>query len=149
MLSDYPLHPILATRDLSAAKTWYRQRLGWEPTLDEPIVAAYSVGSSGFSIYETPSAGTAKNTVANWSVANLSEAMTQLRANGVTFEDYDFAEYRTVDGVLGDPEQGTTTRGSRIPTATRGASSSSPVPLAASRRCSPRPTLTARRPGTR
>ena len=30
--------------------------------------------------------------------------MARLRARGVVFEDYDFGDYKTVDGIMTDPE---------------------------------------------
>lgn len=97
--------PMLAASDLNRAKSWWRDKLGFEPVEEfEGEIAIYSSGGKGFSIYATPSAGTAKNTVAGWRVKDLRAEMAALRERGVVFEDYDFPEFKTENGVFADPE---------------------------------------------
>jgi catechol 2,3-dioxygenase-like lactoylglutathione lyase family enzyme len=101
MLSDYPVHPSIATADITAAREWYAQRLGLEPLLAYPGLIAYQVDSTIFTIFETPAAGTAQNTVALWRVPDLRADMARLRARGVLFEDLDLGgDERTIDGVM-------------------------------------------------
>ena len=102
MLSDFPVHPSLAASDVKRARAWYADKLGWEPTIEPPGVLVYELGGadSAFTIFETPFAGTAKNTVMNWAVPNVRATVGRLRARGVTFEDYDFGDFRTVDGIM-------------------------------------------------
>jgi catechol 2,3-dioxygenase-like lactoylglutathione lyase family enzyme len=102
------LRPILAASDLVRARSWYEQRLGLTPyreLADE--ILFYREGETRFSIYPTPSAGTAQNTVAAWWVDDLPAEVAALRSRGVQFEDYDFTEGRTVDGIL-ESEDGLT-----------------------------------------
>jgi catechol 2,3-dioxygenase-like lactoylglutathione lyase family enzyme len=109
VLSDYPVHPSLATADIGAARRWYADRLGLEPVVEYPGLVAYQIDQSMFTVYETPSAGTAQNTVALWLVPDLRGEMTRLRGRGVVFEELDFGpDERTVDGVMTsrDPEGG-------------------------------------------
>ncbi len=102
MLSDFEIHPSLATTDLAAAKTWYAEKLGLEPVADFPILVVYRVGpASIFTLYETPAAGTAQNTVAIWLVADLRAEVDRLRSRGVVFEDLEYGpDDRTVDGIM-------------------------------------------------
>ena len=104
MLRDYNVHASLATRDAGASKRWYAEKLGFEPEVDEPGFLMYRVGDSTFSVYETPTAGTAKNTVAIWSVGDVKLEMGRLRQRGVTFEEYDFPEFKTENGLLATPD---------------------------------------------
>jgi catechol 2,3-dioxygenase-like lactoylglutathione lyase family enzyme len=106
MLTDAPFHPSLAVADLAKARAWYSDRLGWDPVLEPPGTAIYQIGESSFSLYEPEFAGTAKNTVMNWSVNDVRTEVKLLRERGVTFEDYDFGEVKTVDGVMADPNGG-------------------------------------------
>jgi catechol 2,3-dioxygenase-like lactoylglutathione lyase family enzyme len=106
MLTDAPFHPSLAVADLAKARAWYSDRLGWDPVLEPPGTAIYQIGESSFSLYESEFAGTAKNTVMNWSVNDVRTEVKLLRERGVTFEDYDFGEVKTVDGVMADPNGG-------------------------------------------
>src|SRR5687768_8109608 len=107
-ITQAPIHPSLATSDLERARRWYADKLGWEPAADLPGSLIYRLGDSGFSLYTTPSAGTARNTVMNWNVDDLTSLMRQLKGRGVTFEEYDFGEIKTVDGVMSDPTGGKT-----------------------------------------
>lgn len=103
MLKDYDLHPTLATSDIARAKRWYADRVGWEPTKELPGYLKFEFGPSAFAVYESPNAGTAKNTVLFWLVNDAATELRRLRDRGVTFEEYDFGDFRTVDGVMTDP----------------------------------------------
>src|SRR5258708_32807960 len=103
MLSDYDLHPTLATSDVSRAKGWYAEKMGWQPTQELEGYARYELGPSAFAVYESPSAGTAQNTVMFWFVDSVSAEVRRLRDRGLTFEEYDFGDFKTVDAVMTDP----------------------------------------------
>ena len=105
-ITNAPVHASLAAIDLERAKSWYADKLGWEPTMEAPGLLVYHVLDSDFTLFETPNAGTAKNTVMNWNVPDVAPEVARLRSNGVVFEDYDFGEYRTTDGIMADPSGG-------------------------------------------
>ena len=104
MLSDAPIHPSLAVSDLARARSWYADKLGWEPTLEPPGTLVYDVGDSAFTMFESEFAGTAKNTVMNWNVGDVPAEVARLRERGVEFEDYDFGEFKTVEGIMTGPD---------------------------------------------
>jgi catechol 2,3-dioxygenase-like lactoylglutathione lyase family enzyme len=106
VVTDAPFHPSLAVADLAKARSWYAEKLGWEPVLEPPGVHIYKVGESFFTLFETEFAGTAKNTVMNWSVDDVRAEVSRLRERGVAFEEYDFGEAQTVDGIMTDPSGG-------------------------------------------
>ena len=110
MLSDYSLHPSLASADIGKARDWYAQRLGLEPLVASPMLLAYQVGPTIFTVFETSAAGTAQNTVLIWRVADLRAEVSRLRARGVVFEDLDYGGAdRTVDGIMtGKDSEGAT-----------------------------------------
>ena len=107
-LTAAPVHASLAAKDITQAKAWYSAKLGWEPILEPSGTLVYQVGDSHFTVFRTVYAGSARNTVMNWNVSDLDAEMTRLRGRGVTFEDYDFGEVKTVDGVMSDPSGGKT-----------------------------------------
>jgi catechol 2,3-dioxygenase-like lactoylglutathione lyase family enzyme len=107
-LTDAPIHATLAVLDLDKAKAWYGQNLGWQPVREVPGTLIYQVGDSFFTLFTTENAGTAKNTVMNWNVDDLSSVVAELKGRGVRFEDYDFGDFKTVDGILSDPVGGKT-----------------------------------------
>jgi catechol 2,3-dioxygenase-like lactoylglutathione lyase family enzyme len=100
MLTNLAIHPSLPAADLGRAKAWYAEKLGFTPAWEEDGMLLYRSGPSIFTVYETPSAGTAKNTAAVWQVEDLDREMKELRARGVVFEDYDMEEFKTTAGVL-------------------------------------------------
>jgi hypothetical protein len=59
-------------------------------------------------VYQTPSAGTGKHTLGSWVVPDLDAAMRDLRAKGVTFEDYAMGDEgpTTENGVSRDENGG-------------------------------------------
>ncbi|HEX2141898.1 MAG TPA: VOC family protein [Candidatus Limnocylindria bacterium] len=92
----------LAASDIGRARAWYEEKLGLVPEKDEMggVSLWYRTADTWFLLYQTDAAGTARNTVGGWEVENLDAVMAELRKRGVTFEDYDFGEMKTVDGVL-------------------------------------------------
>ena len=106
MLAQFPVSARLAAADIARARTWYQEKLGLAPEKEEMggMALWYRSGATWFLLYQTESAGTAKNTVAGWEVKDIEAVMGSLRANGVTFEEYDFGEgMRTVDGLMLEP----------------------------------------------
>ena len=100
MLKDFPIHATAAAVDLDRARQWYEDRLGLVPEKqDEGGVWYRFAGDTWLYLYGTPSAGTAKNTIAGWTVTGIEAVMADLRERGVVFEDYDFGEFKTVDGL--------------------------------------------------
>jgi len=101
MLRDFRIHPLLATSDAARARAWYADKLGLEPVFEREGQLVYSVPPTVFTVYHTPYAGTAQNTVAVWTVDDLRAEMARLQARGVMFEELDFGpDGRTVDGIM-------------------------------------------------
>jgi catechol 2,3-dioxygenase-like lactoylglutathione lyase family enzyme len=105
-LGEYPVAAVLRAEDLGRARNYYTQVLG--------LKAQDSSGSSGeamFSagdgtmvmIYERPGMPAPENTTLGFGVPadEFGAVVADLRAKGVTFEDYDLADIglKTVDGI--------------------------------------------------
>lgn len=104
VVDRFPVHATVAASDLERAKSWYREKLELAPEIDEPTGAWYRfAGDTWLLVYHTPSAGTAQNTQAGWAVSDIESVVEDLRTRGVAFEDYDFGEMKTVNGVLETP----------------------------------------------
>jgi catechol 2,3-dioxygenase-like lactoylglutathione lyase family enzyme len=100
MLQDFPIHATAAASDLARARRWYSERLGLTPGREDGGGVWYRfAGDTWLYLYGTSSAGTAKNTVAGWTVTDIDAVMAELRARAVVFEEYDFGELKTVDGL--------------------------------------------------
>ena len=88
-LNDSPMIPSLPAADLGRAVQWYEEKLGLKPVMDLEFAGQlYRTGGVHWIIYETPSAGTGKHTLGGFVVPSIEEAMAELRAKGVVFEEY-------------------------------------------------------------
>jgi len=108
-LKDRPMFASLPAHDIERAKRWYEEKLGLTPMQDlGPGGLLYNTGGSQWLIYQTPSAGTGKQTVGGFVVPDIDETMRDLRAKGVTFEDYALGDKgpTTDNGVARDPAGG-------------------------------------------
>ena len=100
MLGDHQIRPTIPVADIERARRWYEEKLGLVPSSDDPGGLTYRCGDgSWFALYPSALAGTAQHTVAGWTVDDIEHEMKDLRARGVVFEDYDFPELKTVDGI--------------------------------------------------
>lgn len=106
MLKDQQVAAVLPAQDLKRARGFYSEKLGLEP--DNPDAddnLQYKCGDgTAFLVYETPNAGTAKNTQMGWNVDDLAATVAELRGKGVVFEDYDFPGLKTEDGIATMPD---------------------------------------------
>ncbi|MCI9870646.1 VOC family protein [Arthrobacter humicola] len=106
MLKDKQVGAVLPAADIARARDFYRDKLGLEPeNADAEDNLQYKCGGgTGFLLYQTPNAGTAKNTQIGWVVEDLPGAVAELRAKGVVFEEYDFPGLKTEDGIATTPD---------------------------------------------
>ncbi|HET6379658.1 MAG TPA: VOC family protein [candidate division Zixibacteria bacterium] len=102
MLRNVPMAARIAASDIGRARAWYAEKLGLEPEHEEMggISLWYRTGDTWFLLYQTDAAGTARNTVGGWEVKDLPAVMAELRSRGVVFEEYDWGELKTVDGMM-------------------------------------------------
>ena len=99
-LGDFPISARAAAIDLDRARRWYEDKLGLLPEREDAGGVWYRfAGETWIYLYATLSAGTAQNTIAGWQVMDIESVMAGLRERGVVFEDYDFGEVRTIDGL--------------------------------------------------
>jgi catechol-2,3-dioxygenase len=81
----------IAVKDLTVARTFYQQTLGFSPTgLEGAGVVTLRSGNSTIVIYESEFAGSNKATSATWGVgADMDAIVHSLQKAGVPFEHYD------------------------------------------------------------
>jgi catechol 2,3-dioxygenase-like lactoylglutathione lyase family enzyme len=106
MLKDKQVGAVLPAADIARARDFYRDKLGLEPeNPDADDNLQYKCGGgTAFLLYQTPNAGTAKNTQMAWLVDDLPGAVAEYRAKGVVFEEYDFPGLKTEDGIATTPD---------------------------------------------
>jgi catechol 2,3-dioxygenase-like lactoylglutathione lyase family enzyme len=99
-LEAFPIHATAAAADPDRARRWYEEKLGLVPEAEDPGGVWYRfAGETWLYLYGTSAAGTAMNTIAGWAVKDIEAVIATLRGRGVRFEDYDFGETATVDGL--------------------------------------------------
>jgi predicted enzyme related to lactoylglutathione lyase len=100
MLSERRCAPMIPASDLGRAKKWYADMLGFQPKAEDPSGVQYLTGDgTEFWIYPSQFAGTNQATAMGWMAKDLSSEMEELRSRGVTFEEYDIPNVKTVQGV--------------------------------------------------
>ena len=105
-LGDYPLGAVLRAEDLARATRFYTEVLGLKPSAAGGPTGEgmFSAGDgTGVMVYERPGMPAPQNTTLGFGVPRerLDEVVADLRAKGVTFEEYDLPEIglKTVDGI--------------------------------------------------
>lgn len=101
MLKDSAIIAVLPAKDINRAKEFYRDKLGLESSdsLEEDSLLYRCGNGTGFLVYQTDNAGTAKNTQMGWETDNFDAEIEELRRRGVVFEDYDQPGLKTENGV--------------------------------------------------
>jgi catechol 2,3-dioxygenase-like lactoylglutathione lyase family enzyme len=99
MLGKYEAAATIPVRDLSRARQWYSEKLGFEPEEVEPEGITYRSGCGVFSLYPSEFTGTAKHTLMGWRTDDLEREMSEMRAKGIRFEEYDMPGMKTVNGI--------------------------------------------------
>ena len=91
MLNDSRVEANIPAADLARAREFYADKLGLVPAREVPgLQLTYeTAGGTRFTVYETPYAGQAGHTIAQWHVDDLGSEVRDLRAKGVVFEVYD------------------------------------------------------------
>ena len=86
----------LAVRDLTLARDFYEDTLGFEPVAREgEELVTYRSGSTRFNVYRSEFAGTNRATALTWAVGDRIEDVAEaLAAKGIVFEHYDLPGLR-------------------------------------------------------
>ena len=104
MLQRFPMHAYLPARDVTRARRFYEEKLGFTPKQEIAGGVAYEFGDhTSCFLYPTPNAGTSKASQAFWQVDDVTREVAELEAKGVTFEDYDVPGMKTQNGIATTP----------------------------------------------
>jgi len=91
----------LPAADMARAKAFYRDKLTLEPYQEEADGSArYQVGETMLLIYPSEFAGTNQATAAGFAVSDIETVVSDLKGRGVAFDDLDYGELKTVDGIM-------------------------------------------------
>lgn len=101
MTSTMDAYSVIPARDLNRARRFYSEKLGMEPAEEMSEGLIYrTISGAMILIYETTFAGTNQATALGLVTDRFDEDMEDLRARGVTFEEYDLPGLKTENGVV-------------------------------------------------
>src|SRR2546421_3337491 len=85
--------------DLDRARQFYEKTLGVTAEEENPGGIFYRAGSGQFFVYPSEFVGTNQATAATFEVSDIEGTVTELRGAGVTFEEYDYPQLKTENGI--------------------------------------------------
>jgi catechol-2,3-dioxygenase len=89
----------LPARDLDRAKTFYSDRLGLNPVSEDRAGVHFVIGGSRFRLFYSGGVASGAHTQLALVVAGLDSVVSELKSRGIEFEDYDYPNLKTVEGV--------------------------------------------------
>jgi catechol 2,3-dioxygenase-like lactoylglutathione lyase family enzyme len=101
ILNEYPVFPILLSKDLEATRSFYRDLLGLEIAREDAGDRIVFRAGGGTQIAVTRSTIGTRDTQTQmaWRVADIKAAVAELRARGVRIEEYEAPDPVTTDGI--------------------------------------------------
>lgn len=100
MLQQSPMYAYLPATDVARARQFYEKVLGLQPSDEIAGGVAYKFANgTGCFLYPTENAGTNRASQAFWQVADVAREVADLKARGVTFEEYDTPGMKTVNSI--------------------------------------------------
>ena len=100
MLQRSPMYAYLPAKDVARARKFYEEKLGFKPKEESAGGVVYEfAGHTACYLYPTPNAGTSMASQAFWQVDDVEREVTELKARGVTFEEYDVPGLKTVNSI--------------------------------------------------
>jgi predicted enzyme related to lactoylglutathione lyase len=89
MLSNAPIRAYIPASDVSRARRFYENIVGLKPREEYAGGVIYECGGAEVFLYLTKNAGTSRASQAYWQVDDVEAEVADLKARGVTFEEYD------------------------------------------------------------
>src|SRR5580765_7120271 len=101
MLQKSSMYAYIPASDLSRARKFYEEKLGFTPKQEIAggVVYEFAAKTACF-LYPTPNAGTSLASQAFWQVDDVEREVAELKARGVAFEDYDMPGEKSPSGVV-------------------------------------------------
>ena len=100
MLGDHPVFPIVLSTDMAASRAFYHDTLGLDILREDGERIMFQCGGGSVLAVSRSTTGTRDTqTQFAWRVPDLRAELAQLRARGVTIQQYDAPDPKTVDGI--------------------------------------------------
>jgi len=100
MLRNAPIVPYIPVADVGRARKFYEEKVGLKLREEYAGGVIYECGNGSWVfMYPSPGAGTSKASTAFWAVEDVEAEVTELKARGVEFEEYDTPNMKTVNSI--------------------------------------------------
>jgi catechol 2,3-dioxygenase-like lactoylglutathione lyase family enzyme len=100
MLADHRAYATLPTADMDRLRRFYEDTLGFTPVLENPAAVFYGAGEgTTFNITRSTGGASGDHTQLGFRVTGIEAEVDDLRARGVTFEEYDTPMFKTENGI--------------------------------------------------
>ena len=101
MLQNFPMYAYIPAKDVARARQVYEGKLGFRAKEEVAggVIYAFKDKTACF-LYPTPNAGTSLASQAFWQVEDVEREVSELKARGVVFEEYDVPGQRSPSGVV-------------------------------------------------
>ena len=101
MLQNAPMYSYIPAKDMTRARRFYEDKIGFSPgeEIEGGVVYKFADHTACF-LYPTQNAGTSKASQEFWEVADVEREVGELKKRGVQFEDYDEPNMKTVNGIM-------------------------------------------------
>ena len=100
MLQNSPMYSYLPATNVARARKFYEETLGFRPAEEIAGGVVYKFGGqTACFLYPTKNAGTNRASQAYWQVVDVEREVAELKARGVTFEEYDVPGMKTVNSI--------------------------------------------------
>src|SRR6266852_7394409 len=97
MLKNARIVPYIPVADVGRARKFYEEKVGLRPKEEYAGGVIYECGNGSWVfMYRSAGAGTSKASTAFWAVDDVVTEVTELKARGVVFEEYDMPGIKTV-----------------------------------------------------
>jgi catechol-2,3-dioxygenase len=89
----------LPAQDLDRAKAFYSEKLGLTPTSEDKVGVHFVVGGTRFRLFRSGGTASGTHTQLALIVSDIAGQVRALQSRGLHFEDYDYPNLKTIDGV--------------------------------------------------
>ncbi len=97
----------IPAQDIKRARQFYEQKLGLVPVEVQPDGGAqYGTGDSRFLVFPSRGKASGDHTQLGLEVDDINAAVNELKSKGVKVEEYDYPDFKTVNGVVDMGEMG-------------------------------------------
>ena len=101
MLQNFPFYAYIPAKNVARARRFYEDKLGFRPKREAAGGVIYEFGEkTACFLYPTLNAGTSLASQAFWQVDDVEAEVAELKARGVTFEEYDFPGLTMKNSIL-------------------------------------------------